>query len=54
MFEYGTEYLEQNEIALQEMRSAMSPAAVALAEQMALEEAKNENSETSLSTGPTA
>lgn len=35
MFEYGTGYFEQNDVALNDMRGGMSAAAVALAESMA-------------------
>lgn len=44
MFRYGTEYLEQNELALQELKEMMSPQAIALAEEMAQEEAEDEGS----------
>lgn len=42
MFEYGNGYLEQNEVALDVLRDSMSDAAIALAEQMALEDAEDE------------
>lgn len=38
MFEYGLGYFEQNDVALHDMRDAMSDAAVALAESMAEQE----------------
>lgn len=38
MFEYGEGFYEQNDVAIAKLKEAMSPAAVALAVQMAEEE----------------
>jgi hypothetical protein len=45
MLEYGAAYFEQNEIALAELREKMSPAAWALAERMAAEDADADEAE---------
>ncbi|WP_185829147.1 hypothetical protein [Sphingomonas ginkgonis] len=38
MFEYGSGFFEQNDVALEDMRDVMSAAAIALAERMADDE----------------
>lgn len=45
MLEYGTAYLEQNEVAIAELEQGMSRRAVELAKQMAEEELEEERAE---------